>query len=236
MASLAPHLNKLERCYSFLKQITRNLTDTEAHEVLASNISRDLRCHDDICLGLMVAILLEPELAEKHYRNLTFISRDGMQCVVNGLTQITAENFPKLSEAALNQLLWFTKELIKNVVLGVENLCWNILRCIPGGDISQRNLQVAEFMLDVFNQYRNWLDSNSFMIATVVYTYLRLIDDHGGIHIQTLNHLRQKEEGTLYAYYNMLLEFLSLKVCGKTCLINQEHSAQPSQAFNSCCK
>ncbi|XP_065334012.1 integrator complex subunit 3 isoform X2 [Cloeon dipterum] len=193
MASLAPHLNKLERSYSLVNQTTRNLSENDAHEALASSISRDPRCHDDICLGLMVATLLEPQLADKHYRDLTLISRDGMQGVVNCLIHIAAEKFTKLSESALQQLLWLTKELIKNTVTGVEHLCLIILRCIPGGDISPRNLQVADFMIDVFNQNRNWLDTIPFLIASVVYTYLRLIDDHGGIHSQNLTHLRQKE-------------------------------------------
>jgi integrator complex subunit 3 len=41
--------------------------------------------------------------------------------------------------------------------------------------------------------YRPWLDKNSFLVASVVYTYLRLIDDHGGNHTQALAPLRQKE-------------------------------------------
>jgi integrator complex subunit 3 len=43
------------------------------------------------------------------------------------------------------------------------------------------------------NIFRPWLDKNSFLVASVVYTYLRLIDDHGGNHIQALAILRQKE-------------------------------------------
>lgn len=40
---------------------------------------------------------------------------------------------------------------------------------------------------------RPWLDKNSFLVASVVYTYLRLIDDHGGNQTQALAPLRQKE-------------------------------------------
>jgi Integrator complex subunit 3 N-terminal len=44
--------------------------------------------------------------------------------------------------------------MIRNSVNGVDILCWNILRNVSGGDVSTRNLAVAEYMLDVFIEFR----------------------------------------------------------------------------------
>ncbi|XP_059474245.1 integrator complex subunit 3 isoform X2 [Neocloeon triangulifer] len=184
---------RFDRCFQLLQKLTSGLSEKESNDVLNSTISKDPRCHDEICIGLMVAVLLDPQSAAKSYRDLTLIARDGMNTVVQNLTQIAVERFSKLSEVVWHQLLWFTRELIRNSVNGVDILCWNVLRNISGGDVSPRNLAVAEYMLDVFMEYRAWLDKNSFLVASVVYTYLRLIDDHGGNHTQALAPLRQKE-------------------------------------------
>lgn len=83
-----------------------------------------------------------------------------MSSVQQSLTQITVERFLKLSDIVWRQLLWFAREMIRNSVNGVDVLCWNILRNISGGDVSTRNLAVAEYMLDVFIEFRfafiNW--------------------------------------------------------------------------------
>lgn len=82
-----------------------------------------------------------------------------MSSVQQSLTQITVERFIKLSDSVWRQLLWFTREMIRNSVNGVDILCWNILRNVSGGDVSPRNLAVAEYMLDVFIEFRSAPDT-----------------------------------------------------------------------------
>lgn len=80
--------------------------------------------------------------------------------------------------------------MIKNSVSNVDNLCWNLMRYAAGGDVSPKNITLVESLLDLFIEYRSWLEKFPVLLASVVYTYLRLIEDHHGPYLATL---RQKE-------------------------------------------
>jgi len=65
------------------------------------------------------------------------------------------------------------------------------MRQIAGGDTSGRNLWLVEGMLDIYMEHRfTWLDKYPLLIAGVIYTYLRVLEDHTS---PTLASLRQKE-------------------------------------------
>lgn len=88
------------------------------------------------------------------------------------------------------KLIWVLRELIKNSITACETIAIALLRQIAGGDISIKNLWLTEKMLDLLIDNRAWLDKNSLLIAISVYTYLRLIVDHGS---PNLTLIRQKE-------------------------------------------
>lgn len=103
---------------------------------------------------------------------------------------LVAEKYPKFTDVAKRQLLWLLRELVKNQVLNVDNIVWNILRQASGGDVSQKNLSLTEGLLDILIDHRAWLEKYQFLIGAVVYTYVRLIEDHSNpSHIN----LRNKE-------------------------------------------
>lgn len=140
--------------------------------------------------GLLVSILTEPQNAAKSYRDLTLITRDGFGLIVNYLSQLVLERYLRFNDFAKQQLLWLLREMIKNAVSNVDNLVWNLLRHAAGGDVSQKNITLVESLLDVFVEYKCWLEKFPLLIASVVYTFLRLIEDH---HAPYLSILRQKE-------------------------------------------
>ncbi len=80
--------------------------------------------------------------------------------------------------------------MVKNSIQGIDVLCFNLLRQITGGDISPKNIWLAETMLDIFIENRLWLEQTQILVASVVYTYLRLIADHSN---SLLAKLKQKE-------------------------------------------
>ena len=47
------------------------------------------------------------------------------------------------------------------------------MRQIAGGDVSRANLWLADHLLDIFIDDRAWLEKFSFLLASVVYTYIR---------------------------------------------------------------
>lgn len=135
-----------------------------------------------------MAILLESNTATRFFRDLVFVNRDGMVTVNGFLNQLIVEKFWKLQESVRSQLLWLVREMIRSGQPGVDQCFFNLLRNIAGGDISSKNLALAENLIDVLTEHRAWLDKNSFLIATVVYTLLRLIIDHASV-----PNLRSKE-------------------------------------------
>lgn len=146
--------------------------------------------YEEVSLGLLVVILTEPHNAAKSYRDLTLITRDGFGLVLSQLTPLILERFLRFNEQARTQLLWLVREMIRNAVTNVDNLCWNLMRHAAGGDITKRNIDLIESLLDIYIEYKSWLEKFPMLIASVVYTYLRLIEDHG---LPSLAALRQKE-------------------------------------------
>ncbi|KAH8375711.1 hypothetical protein KR009_006738 [Drosophila setifemur] len=180
---------KFERSYNNLQQQIAGLSDKDMHDMLSQLVCKDKQ-HEEISIGFLYIILTDPAMGPKTYRDITLLSRDGMNVIVANLTLLVAEKYAKLTEVARRQLIWVLREFVKHQVLSVENVIWNCLRQAGGGDASQRNLFLVESLLDIFIEYRTWLEGNTFLVQSAVYSYVRLIEDHAN---PALMPLRQKE-------------------------------------------
>lgn len=180
-------MQRYERAYNYVQSLVADCSEKEAHDALNNAVCKN---HEDVSLGLLMSILTEPHNATKGYRDLTLITRDGLTCVLNNLSNLILERYLKFQDTTRNQLLWLIKEMIRNAVTGVDSVCWNVMRYASGGDISPKNIILVESLLDIFIENRAWLDKFPVLICMVVYTYLRLIEDHN---IPQLMNLRQKE-------------------------------------------
>ncbi|KAG5882643.1 hypothetical protein JTB14_025116 [Gonioctena quinquepunctata] len=180
---------KLERSYQFLQSTTAGLSDKDAHEALNKALLKE-KGYEEVSFGLLVTILTEPQNATKSYRDLTLITRDGFGLIVTNLSQLVLDRYLRFNDVVKQQLIWLLREMIKNAVSNVDNLVWNLMRHAAGGDVSSKNITLIESLLDVFIEYRTWLEKFPLLIASVVYTYLRLIEDHNAPY---LVNLRQKE-------------------------------------------
>ncbi|XP_050442209.1 integrator complex subunit 3 isoform X1 [Adelges cooleyi] len=172
---------KYERCYLMLQSITNGLNDREYHDALTSHISKDKSQEEVISVGLLTAILLDPKNADKIYRDLTLLSRDGLQSVIANLQQFTLEKWSRLLDIPKKQLLWLVREMVRNNIAGVDNLCWNLMRNAAGGDVSPSNVALIEYFLDLYQEHRKWLERFPWLIASVVYSFLRFIEDHSNL-------------------------------------------------------
>eukprot|EP00058_Branchiostoma_floridae_P022608 XP_002608098.1 hypothetical protein BRAFLDRAFT_126262 [Branchiostoma floridae] len=153
-------------------------------------VCKGMQEHEEITMGLLYSILVESTSAQKSLSDLTFITRDGLGLVLVKLNQLITDHFSKLLESVRTQVLWLTRELIKTSVAGTDGICLSLLKQIIGGDVSQKNVWLAEAVLDVLADNRPWLDKHPVLVSISVYTYLRLVEDHGG---QGLAGIRQKE-------------------------------------------
>lgn len=170
--------DKYERCFNTLQAIISGKGDRECNDALMLAVAKDTKSHEDVCTGFIIAILTEPDNAAKHYRHLAFIAKDGLNFVLAELTRLVLDKFLKLKDTVRNQVLWFTKEMIRNQVPNIDGLCWILMRQIAGGDVNQKNLWLADSLMDIYMENRSWLEKYPFLLASVVYTYLRIIEDH----------------------------------------------------------
>uniref|UniRef100_A0A8C5QMU8 Integrator complex subunit 3 n=1 Tax=Leptobrachium leishanense TaxID=445787 RepID=A0A8C5QMU8_9ANUR len=183
--------SKLERCAGLVLSMTNGVSEREANDALNAYVCKGATQHEEVCLGLVTLVLSEPAQAQKCYRDLALVSRDGMNIVLNKMNQILMEKFLKLQDVCRTQLVWLVRELVKSSVLGADGVCMTFMKQIAGGDISSKNIWLSESVLDILMEQREWVMKSGILIAMSVYTYLRLIVDHHGT--PQLLALRQKE-------------------------------------------
>ncbi|XP_025077829.1 integrator complex subunit 3-like [Pomacea canaliculata] len=181
---------RLEKCNFIYMNIIKGLSDREANDTLIAYSSKGNQHHDEIQMGMLYTILTDPKATPKCFRDIMLVSRDGLSCVLSKAYQLVFDKWPRISETSRAQLVWLTREMVKDSMTGVDTLCLGLLRQIIGGDISAKNIWLAESMLDIFVENRPWLDKVPQLLATVVYTYLRIIVDHGS---SAFLMLRQRE-------------------------------------------
>jgi len=145
---------KLEKSFSLLLGITKDLSDREANDTLQAFISRGSTQHDDIQLGYFYAILTDPTMSAKNYRDMTLVSQDGLSKIIVIANQLIYEKWIKFTDMCRTQMLWFTKELVRNSVVGSDSICHSLVRQISGGDLSQKNVWLTETLLDIFVENR----------------------------------------------------------------------------------
>uniref|UniRef100_A0A672LBR4 Integrator complex subunit 3-like n=2 Tax=Sinocyclocheilus grahami TaxID=75366 RepID=A0A672LBR4_SINGR len=181
---------RLERCVSITTSITNGLSEREANDALTAHVCKSPQQHEEVCLGLFMLLLTEPPQAQRCYRDLTLVNRDGMNVVLMKINQILMEKFLKLQEVCRTQLVWLVRELVKSGVIGADGVLMTLMKQIAGGDISNKNLWLAESVLEMLVEQREWVLKSGMLVAMSVYTYLRLIVDHG---TPNLLLLRQRE-------------------------------------------
>ncbi|KAL8567155.1 hypothetical protein ACOMHN_033057 [Nucella lapillus] len=172
---------RLERGHNQYLMMTKGLSERDTHDALNSFVSKGIPQHKDIQYGLLYNILADPLTAPRSWQDMMLVSRDGLTTVMAYVLNVAATKWLRLLDSARQQVVWLTKELVKHNVKDSDELYLLLLRQVVGGDLSQRNVWLAENMLDIFVENRPWLEKSSSprdFVPSVVYTYLRLIIDH----------------------------------------------------------
>ncbi|KAG0184656.1 Integrator complex subunit 3 [Apophysomyces sp. BC1034] len=125
------------------------------------------------------------------FQCLSFVNRDNFAAVLSKLHYLAIHiKFQQIKFGVKEQMFWLISELTSLNVQSIDNIYLCLLRQIKGGDITQPNILLCEQMLKLLITRRAWLDMYPRVIATVVYTFLRLIPDHRPTH---LSGLQEKE-------------------------------------------
>ena len=180
----------LEKCRKTVNDLTKDLSDKQAHDALSAAVSKGSQMHEEVCLGLLHIILTESNSAHDAFRDLNLISRDSMVLIVNKLLQLISEKYIRLTDPVKTQIMWLTLKFVGSNIGGADAICHALLKQAVGGDLHATNIWLIESLLNLFMQNRSWLEKFPQLLSVVLYSYLRLIVDHTA---GAYKSLRQKE-------------------------------------------
>ncbi len=227
----------LEEAFNKLQYLISPVQSNQPDNILFNELSQysnQSKVHsDEVSNALLYSILTDPANSSKSLRNLFLCnslsfsfgapnqtdaaSASSYATMVNHLMMITSDYYPKLLDVTRKQLLWLLKELTKAKVSQVERLLLQMLRNIQSGCLTEKNVWLAETMLDIFcssnggGQGGNnsggsasaggpdqpsgaanlWICGYNELMLQTIYSYLRIIADH--VPIPSLNSLKQRE-------------------------------------------
>lgn len=183
---------RTQRTYQNLRQMIAGKSVKECHESYLKYIANSQHNLEELTMGLLVALLGEQDGHQsRYYRDVVTFSKDSLALFSNYLNIIIVERLSKLRDHSIKQVFWITNQLMKAGISTTETICSNLIRQTAGGDLSPKNLRLIESLLELFTENRSWLiNSTSFMVPTIIYTFMRLIGDHMGSAQATL---RQSE-------------------------------------------
>ncbi|KAI8141301.1 protein-domain-containing protein [Fennellomyces sp. T-0311] len=162
-------------------------TEIELHNYLQEKASQSRQDYTEIASALLYGILTEPEKARTHFQCLSFVNRDHFAAVLTKLQPIAFTiKFQIMNGRTKEQMLWFINELTSLNVQNVDPIYVGLLRQIRSGDLSPANTTFCYQILKLLEAHRGWLDMYPRVIATAVYTYLRMITEHRQNQFQTL--------------------------------------------------
>lgn len=162
----------LEDAYTKLQALIVASTETSASFNELVQFANQSKMHqDDVTNALLYSSLTDPMMAPKCLRNLFLVcgagssgldptspivlgsssssSSAGLGLVINNLLNLITENYFKLLDLPRQQLLWLLRELVKARVNQFDKLLLQMLRNIQSGSLADKNIWLAESMLDI---------------------------------------------------------------------------------------
>lgn len=158
----------LEESYSKLQTLIINSTETQSSFNELLQFANQSKMHyEDVANALLYSLLTDPMMAPKCLRNLFLLSNvsfgvapdqssastsasSAQQAIlINNLLNLATENYFKLQDQSRQQLMWLIKELVKARVSQFDKLLMQMLRNIQSGSLTDKNIWLAETMLDI---------------------------------------------------------------------------------------
>ncbi|XP_026719721.1 integrator complex subunit 3 [Athene cunicularia] len=79
-----------------------------------------------------------------------------MNIVLNKINHILMEKYLKLQDTCRTQLVWLLRELVKSGVLGADGVCMTFMKQIAGGDVTAKNIWLAENVLEILTEQSSY--------------------------------------------------------------------------------
>ncbi|KAI8365712.1 protein-domain-containing protein [Blakeslea trispora] len=170
---------ELKRAYARYSEASKNKSEIEIHNYLQDKASQNKKEYNDVVSALLYGALTEPNKTRMFFQSISFVNRDNFASIVTKLQfLIMSIKFQSIRQPVRDQIFWIIGELTNLNVQNVDALYLCLMRQIRGGDLSPSNVSLSEHVLKMLDTHKPWLGTNPRVIATSVYTYLRIIIDH----------------------------------------------------------
>ena len=84
--------------------------------------------------------------------------RDGAACLC---WVIGAYSAP----ATKQQLMWLIQQFVRSSVVGMDTVCWNLMRQVAGGDVSKNNLWLADILVSTTRKKNREIFPSALVLA-----------------------------------------------------------------------
>jgi integrator complex subunit 3 len=85
--------------------LSSGASEREAHDILNATVCRGMQEHEEVSLGLLYGMLVNPARAQMFYSDLTFTTRDGLGLVVGQLEMLVMEKYRRMKDLTRKQVL-----------------------------------------------------------------------------------------------------------------------------------
>ncbi|KAI9317862.1 protein-domain-containing protein [Dichotomocladium elegans] len=171
----------------------KDKSEIELHNYLQEKVSQSKKDYVETVSALLYGILTEPEHAQSHFHSLSLVNRDHFATVIVKLQYFASSiKFQSLKSRAKDQILWLSSELTTLNVQNIDSVYIALLRQIRCGDLSQQNTSFCYQMLKLCDAHKQWLHIYPKVLATAVFTYLRIIADHRSTQLASLQQRETK--------------------------------------------
>uniref|UniRef100_A0A914CAV4 SOSS complex subunit A homolog n=1 Tax=Acrobeloides nanus TaxID=290746 RepID=A0A914CAV4_9BILA len=166
--------------YNFLMENMNNLSEKEAHDWLMQR-SKDPKFVEVTSAGFLYGILVDPQNAPKHFRNMGVSITDNWYTALYRMNMILLELFNKMRSEPKMQILYFFREAIKSNMPKIDNVLLNLLRTINEGGKLSEIYPFVHGVADFLNENREWIRSikqGSLVSPLVLLSFSRFLHDY----------------------------------------------------------
>lgn len=220
----------MEEAYNKLQHLispgpTSNQPEGKLFDELSKYANQSRPQSDEVSNALLYSILIDPTNRAKSLQYLFLCQSASFSqpaesgglstsfgLVINNLLAISSESYSKLFDVPRKQIVWILREFAKAKVNQIDRLLVQMIRNIQSGCLSEKNIWLAESVLDILfdrgsssgstaassNQSvvdqpvgSMWIYAFHDLLTQALYSYLRIIPDHAVNPM--LNNLRKRE-------------------------------------------
>ena len=103
----------------------------------------------------------------------------GLEILLEEVNRLVTKKLASLKFQTIRQLVWLVGQLVKKKYPRIDQVCWNLLRCVRGGDLSETNRHLTESIMKTMADNLEWLYEHQELLRGVIYTYSRILEDYG---------------------------------------------------------